>query len=108
MINYVAIGRRVKKYRIQANMTQSELAEKLNISVSYVSQIERGNAEVSLKRLEEIANIINTKLEYLVADSSNNTNLSDNSIIELTKSWTPEQTSTLLKIINELDECFRS
>lgn len=44
MINYVAIGRRVKKYRNQANMTQSELAEKLNISVSYVSQIERGNA----------------------------------------------------------------
>ena len=108
MIDYVAIGRRVKKYRTQAKMTQSDLAEHLSVSVGYVSQIERGNAEVSLKRLADIANIININLEYLVADPSINPNLSDNNIQEITKYWTAEQTTTLIKIIKELDKCFRS
>ncbi|MBQ9314010.1 MAG: helix-turn-helix transcriptional regulator, partial [Clostridia bacterium] len=45
MINYVAIGRRVKKFRLQANITQSTLAEKLGVSISYISQIECGTTE---------------------------------------------------------------
>ena len=58
MVDYVAIGRRVKKFRNQANLTQADVAEKLGISVSYVSQIECGRTDVSLKRLDDIANII--------------------------------------------------
>lgn len=75
MINYVAIGRRVKKYITKANITQAQLAELLNVSVSYVSQIECGITEVSLKRLEEIANIINAKSEHLVAEPIENTDI---------------------------------
>ena len=40
MVDYVAIGRRVKKYRLQAKLTQSDLAEKLDVSVGFVSQID--------------------------------------------------------------------
>lgn len=108
MINYVAIGRRVKLYRTKANITQAQLAEKLDISVSYISQIERGNTEVSLKRLEEIANIINVKLEILVAEVEPNSTVSVFEINEMVKNWTPQQMETLLNIIQNLDECFHS
>lgn len=108
MINYAAIGRRVKLYRTKADITQAQLAEKLDISVSYISQIERGNTEVSLKRLEEIANIINVKLEILVAEVEPNSTVSVFEINEMIKDWTPQQMETLLKIIQNLDECFHS
>lgn len=108
MINYAAIGRRVKLYRTKADITQAQLAEKLDISVSYISQIERGNTEVSLKRLEEIANIINVKLEILVAEVEPNSTVSVFEISEMIKDWTPQQMETLLKIIQNLDECFHS
>lgn len=108
MINYVAIGRRVKLYRTKANITQAQLAEKLDISVSYISQIERGNTEVSLKRLEEIANIINVKIEVLVAEVEPDSTVSVFEIGEMIKHWTPQQTETLLKIIQSLDKCFHA
>lgn len=106
MINYVAIGRRVKKYRTKAHITQAQLAELLNVSVSYVSQIECGITEVSLKRLEEIANIINTKLEHLVAEPIENTDISRLEIEEIMRHWSTEQIITLIKIIRDLDQYF--
>ncbi len=69
MISYKAIGRRIKYYRKLAKMRQADLAEKLDVSISYISQLECGIAEVSLKRLDEIAVIISCKLQYLVADA---------------------------------------
>lgn len=68
MISYKAIGRRIKYYRKLAKMRQADLAEKLDVSISYISQLECGIA-VSLKRLDEIAVIISCKLQYLVADA---------------------------------------
>ena len=51
MISYKAIGRRIKYYRKLAKMRQADLAEKLDVSISYISQLECGIAEVSLKRM---------------------------------------------------------
>lgn len=108
MINYVAIGRRVKNYRTKSHITQAQLAESLNVSVSYVSQIECGITEVSLKRLDEIANIINAKLEHLVADPIENTNISKLEIEEMVQHWSTEQIITLVRIIHDLDQYFNS
>lgn len=38
----LGLGRRVKRWRVEASLTQKELAGKLGISVPYVSLIERG------------------------------------------------------------------
>ena len=37
---YQAIGANIKQYREQANLTQVQLAEKAQISISYLSKIE--------------------------------------------------------------------
>lgn len=108
LVDYVAIGRRVKFYRKTANLTQAEVAERLGISVSYISQIECGHTDVSLKRLDEIANTINTSIELLLSTQSNQTNiyLSDLDIRELTKGWNEDQIKALLEIINLLNQNF--
>ncbi|MDD6848322.1 MAG: helix-turn-helix transcriptional regulator [Oscillospiraceae bacterium] len=107
MINYVAIGQRVKEYRIKARLTQSELAEALDVSTGYISQIECGHTQVSLNRLDSIASIINTKMENLIFDLSDKDH-QENLIIEITKNWTSEQSEMLLSIVNKMNKYFSS
>ena len=49
------IFRVVKSYMEVHNLNQSQLAEKLNVSKGYVSQILNGNANFSIKKLVELA-----------------------------------------------------
>jgi transcriptional regulator with XRE-family HTH domain len=105
MINYAAIGQRVKEYRTKAQLTQSELAEALDVSTGYISQVECGHTQVSLSRLDSIADIINTKIENLISDSSDK-DYQENLISEITKNWTSEQSEMLLFIIDKMNEYF--
>lgn len=57
-LDYSVIGERIKRARIEKNMTQENLAERLNVSVAYVSRIECGTTRLNLKRLSEICRIL--------------------------------------------------
>ena len=48
---YQDIGKRIAKLRKENKMTQSQLAEILDISVKHVSEIERGITCLSLEKL---------------------------------------------------------
>ena len=56
--DYSVIGRRIKKTRIKNKLKQETLAEKIDVSVAYLSRVERGNAQINLKRLTQICNIL--------------------------------------------------
>lgn len=105
MINYAAIGQRVKKYRTKAHLTQSELAEALDVSTGYISQIECGHTQVSLSRLDNIASIIDTRIENLISDLSDK-EYKKNLILEITENWSPEQSEMLLFIADKMNEYF--
>ena len=47
-------------------MTQENLAEKLDVSVGYVSQIERGVTKISLDTLAEISNVLKCDIAKLI------------------------------------------
>lgn len=68
MIDYKAIGKRIKIYRKNANLTQFELAEELGITDKYLSQIECGSAKISLTRLFEVSKPLGITPEQLIAD----------------------------------------
>ena len=57
-VDYVIIGQRLKNARLEAKLTQQELAEKMNLSVAFISRIERGSSHVNLKRLTEFCSIL--------------------------------------------------
>ena len=60
------IGTRVQTLRKGSSMTQEQLAEKLNISTSNLSKIERGVQGASLDLLIEIAVFFGQSLDYVV------------------------------------------
>ena len=68
-MDYETLGKRVKQYRKMRQMTQNDLAEKVDISVSHVSNLENGNTEPSLETLVEICNALRVTADHLLCDS---------------------------------------
>lgn len=52
------VGGAIKMFRTAANVGQKELAEKAGISVSYISQIERGSKDPKLSTFITIADAL--------------------------------------------------
>ncbi|MBQ3407758.1 MAG: helix-turn-helix transcriptional regulator [Clostridia bacterium] len=58
-LDYKIIGERIRNARVANNLTQENLAERLDVSVAFVSRIECGTTRVNLTRLSEICSILN-------------------------------------------------
>lgn len=109
MLDYKAIGRRIAFYRKRNFYTQASLAEKLDISESYVSQVECGKVKISLYRLNQIAEILDINLALLVSDSSDiNDNYGNSEFLEVINNWSPQQKSFLLNLLKCANEQFDS
>ena len=48
-------GQRVKELRLEQNISQEELAFRCGLSKNYISDVERGTRNISLKSIEKIA-----------------------------------------------------
>jgi transcriptional regulator with XRE-family HTH domain len=59
-----SIGERIKALRTEQGMTLAGLGEKVALSVSYLSQIERDKTTPSLSTLMDIAKSLNVELRY--------------------------------------------
>lgn len=60
------IGKNIREARIRMGYTQEVLAEWLDLSVKYVSMIERGMTGMRLKLLVRICNVLGVSLEEIV------------------------------------------
>ncbi|RYH07146.1 helix-turn-helix domain-containing protein [Tropicimonas sp. IMCC6043] len=61
------LGPSIRRRRKQLGMTLQVLGDRAGVSVGYLSQVERDNATPSLGTLAQIANALDTGLEYFVA-----------------------------------------
>ncbi|GGC92766.1 helix-turn-helix domain-containing protein [Enterococcus wangshanyuanii] len=57
---------RLLKMRKNAELTQEELAKKINVSKQSVGSWERGRTEPSIETITELANVLNTTTDYLL------------------------------------------
>jgi transcriptional regulator with XRE-family HTH domain len=63
------VGEKIKFLRIQAKLSQEELAQKLYFSNSTISNWEKGLREVSMENLHNLANFFGVKVTYFLEDS---------------------------------------
>lgn len=64
------IGRKIKELRIKANMTQSELANKLNFARQSVSKWEQGINEPNLETIRELSKIFGVSVSEFIGDDN--------------------------------------
>lgn len=68
-MDYVDMGKRVRKQRQLIGLTQQELAERIGVSTSFVGQVERGTRKASLETLVALSNALGVGVDYLLAGS---------------------------------------
>lgn len=98
-LDYNIIGQRIKKARQNKHLTQEDLAEKLDVSVAFLSRIERGSSHINLKRLNQICDILNiTEGQILNGSSGNSKDYLNAEFSELLKSSSSEEQKLIYKI----------
>jgi transcriptional regulator with XRE-family HTH domain len=65
----VALGAFIREQRMRANMSLRQLAELTRLSNAYLSQLERGLHEPSVRVLKAIADALNLSAEALLAEA---------------------------------------
>ena len=71
-VDYRLIGARIKEQRRLREYTQEDLAEKLEVSVGYISQVERGITRSSLDLLAAVSTVLECDMAVLVTGSAMN------------------------------------
>ena len=63
-------GQNLKRIRKRMNMTQEELATKMEISQSYLSDIENGRKNLSIKTVKKLADSLGLSVNDLFNDKT--------------------------------------
>lgn len=104
-LDYIIIGERLKKARLARGFTQEKLAEKLDLSVAFLSRVERGNAHINLTRLSEICSILGlSEGEILNGSSSNASDYMQRDFSLLLKKCSPEKQKLIYNIAKVIAE----
>lgn len=100
-VDFKLIGRRIKNKRHQAGFTQEQLAEKIDVTVGYVSQCERGISKINLEKLSEIADVLGCDISCFVSDSVvSGENYLNEDLIEKYRRLSPKAKKQILGFID--------
>jgi transcriptional regulator with XRE-family HTH domain len=64
----IRLPNRIQERRLELEMTQSELAKKLKISISYLSKLENEKMPVTVSMAIRIAKALRTRVEEIFFD----------------------------------------
>lgn len=100
-VDFKAIGNRIKQKRKDKGLTQEHLAERLFLSVGYISNIERGTTKINLTTLSDIADILECDVSELVSHTSTgNKNYLSTELNELIGSLNDNEKNMVLQLLN--------
>ena len=98
-------GSILKEYRNNLNLTQAELAEKLEISEKYVSRVETGNGGISKETLAKYMNILGISPNTMYKEFINNPRIkTEIDISERINGLSEDKLNIILEMINLLKE----
>jgi transcriptional regulator with XRE-family HTH domain len=104
-VDYNVIGSRLKKARLAKNYTQEDLAEKIDVSVAFLSRVERGSSKINLKRLNQICGLLDVSESYMLTGAANNeSNYLDKEFAELLKKCSPEKQRMIYDVVKTIVE----
>ncbi|MBQ4529367.1 MAG: helix-turn-helix transcriptional regulator [Lachnospiraceae bacterium] len=98
-MNQLALGNRIREERKKLNLTQEQLAEKMDVSATYIGFVERGERTITLGKLTCLANVLGVSVDYLLADTiAVPTSNKEELILSLFASATEDQQELIINI----------
>ena len=68
-MEYKLLGQRIRAARLEMEMSQELLAEKVGLTSQHISHTEVASTKISLPALVKVANALNTSVDKLLSDS---------------------------------------
>ncbi len=75
---FLALSENIRTVRELKNVSQTELAERVNVNQSYISQVETGVRSVSVAVLESIADVLDCSVDRLLGRDEKYINSKEN------------------------------
>jgi len=106
----MSVGERIKKFRLGKGLTLRDLSKRIDISISFLSDIENGRSNPSLERLKDIAAALNTPISVLLGEENINrckkgsNSALDEEITQIIKELGPEITLQLYNLKEMTEE----
>ena len=66
----MSVGKRIKEVRTKKDLTLRELSKKVDISISFLRDIENERSNPSLERLKDISKALDTPVSYFLEEQS--------------------------------------
>jgi transcriptional regulator with XRE-family HTH domain len=99
-LNYYEIGQRIRNFRKAYNLSQEQLAEMVDISITHMSHIETGNTKLSLPVLVDIANALCVQTDEIIYGRLNNDKTSaKQELAEILNSCSTRETYILMDVL---------
>ncbi|MBQ7999868.1 MAG: helix-turn-helix transcriptional regulator [Ruminococcus sp.] len=90
---------RIRKAREDKGYTREKFAEKLDVSVSYLAELERGRTGISVKMLIKVCNLLGLSADYvLFGDERSSDSMRIDAISRINEKYLP----LLDKVLTEL------
>ena len=77
-VNYESLGNKIREIRNFLKVTQENLANDINVSASFISDIENGRRKMSLETMIKISIALKTSLDYFILDNVKDVKLKNN------------------------------
>ena len=90
---------RIRRAREERGYTREKFAEKLDVSVSYLAELERGRTGISVKMLIKVCNVLGLSSDYILFGNERS---GDKKRLEAINRISPEYIPLLDKVIAEL------
>ena len=102
----VEIGKRVRCARDVSGMTQEQLAEAIDVSVQYISDLERGVVGIAVPTLMQLCRTLNTSCDYILFNEKGTDEEDITVLTRQIRRFSPEQRELAAKALHTLSEAF--
>ena len=107
-IDYTNVGKRMKTLRKQAGYTQEQIADALDVTVAFISNIENDRVKMNLRVLSYYAKLLNVSIDYLLRPESDENGEKDNvlnkEILRLLEKFSTDDKEKFVKVLRILSK----
>lgn len=102
------IGERVRQARTRKGMTQAQLAEALEVSAHFLSNIEQGKQAMNVLTLSDICETLDVSADWILRDCTPEAHrITESEIVRKLQEKSPAEKSAMLRLINSLEEILK-
>ncbi|WP_250228516.1 helix-turn-helix domain-containing protein [Anaeropeptidivorans aminofermentans] len=108
ILDYRAIGQRIRSIRLKGGLTQEKLAELTELSNQHISNIETGSTKLSLQTLVKIANALDSSADEILCDNVTKTKpIYDNEILQELADCNEQETRFIADTVKHIKKTLR-